>query len=554
MQLNSSAAKETIQSLNPTIHFETGDVNRLPLINIDGFNDIQKSLSDAFMAHESRREPSVEFVAPGPSPWRHAQLWTQRAVDRADGESLPAYVEELDPEPATDHLSFALGVALGRFGSKGQGILDPATADLSHALPSGLCFLDGSLDNADLVDSLGHTACGLLRSTWTDRCPAIDADTDLRTWLRTQLFADVHKGMYENRPIHWPLSSERKTFVAWVNIHRMNESTLRVLLADHLEPVRKRLDGELVDLRAARDGTDRRAATAAERRFAQVQRAREELVQFIQNVEACCERGPPVTDAACKPRERDARYTPDLDDGVMINSAALWPLLEPQWKDPKKWWKQLSNAVGKKDYDWSHLAMRYWPKRVDEKCQKDPSLGIAHGCFWRYHPARAWAWELRMQDEIAPSFRIQEQSYDPFGKGTDDGGDAAHRTAYLQAHPREALAAVEKEALRRLRKHKRPQLEFTLLDAGLWSALPEDCWATELSISKKQGVEFTLRAPDEATARHAFLRDNPAEVVRRGQLLAQLQPVALALEPDDETENGPDEDPSDDAAEERIQP
>ena len=51
----------------------------------------------------------------------------------------------------------------------------------------------------------------------------------------------------------------------------------------------------------------------------------------------------------------------DLDDGVMVNSAALWPLLEPQWKDPKKWWKELANAQGKKDYDWSHLAARYFP-------------------------------------------------------------------------------------------------------------------------------------------------------------------------------------------------
>src|SRR6185436_13972428 len=105
----------------------------------------------------------------------------------------------------------------------------------------------------------------------------------------------------------------------------------------------------------------------------------------------------------------------------MINSAALWPLLEPQWKDPRKWWKELANAAGKKDYDWSHLAMRYWPARVDEKCRADPSLGVAHGCFWRYHPGRAWAWELRLQDEIGPEFRITEAD------------DAIHRAALLRS-------------------------------------------------------------------------------------------------------------------------
>jgi hypothetical protein len=114
-----------------------------------------------------------------------------------------------------------------------------------------------------------------------------------------------------------------------------------------------------------------------------------------------------------------------------------------------KWWKELASADGKKDYDWSHLAMRYWPKRVDAKCVHDPSLAVAHGSFWRYHPARAWAWELRLQDEIGPEFRIEEGPY------RGDGGHEAHRTIFLADHPVDALAIVEKEALRRIRKHKR---------------------------------------------------------------------------------------------------
>ncbi|MCC7070408.1 MAG: BREX-6 system adenine-specific DNA-methyltransferase PglX [Deltaproteobacteria bacterium] len=530
--MNSTRASRVLSSLNPTIHFTNGDVDRLPLFEIADHAAIVGELERAFEVHESHREPSVEYRLPGPSPWRAAQQWAQAAVDRGSGAPLIAFREELNPEPPADHVSFALGVAFGRFGTNDEGILDPTTADLTQALPAGLCFLDGTLDAADTTDSLGHGACALLRTTWTERGPTIDADTDLRTWLRTKFFPDVHKGMYENRPIHWPLSSRNKTFVAWINIHRMNESTLRVLLADHLEPTRKRLDGELADLRAARDGTDKKAAKAAEKRFAAVQKAREELDQFIKDVEQCAERGPPASDAKCEPRDLDARFAPDLDDGVMINSAALWPLLEPQWKDPKKWWKELSNAEGKKDYDWSHLAMRYWPRRVDEKCQQDPSLGVAHGCFWRYHPSRAWAWELRLQDEIGPGFRIEEKPYRG-GAVTDDAGDVAHRARFLKEHAREALEAVEKEALRRARKQKKPQAELRLLEAGLWSALPDECWALELRLSEKQGVEFHLHAPDEEKARKAFTKANPAEVVKRDQLVAKLQPLTLALDADD---------------------
>lgn len=533
-----------LQGLNPGLHFEVGDVNRLPVLPVENADAIFATIRREFGEQEKHSEASVGFKGPGPSPWRHAQAWAQLAVDRPEDTPLPPYIEEVDPDPPTDHLSFALGVALGRFGARGEGILDPAVASLSQALPAGICFLDGTLDDTDRRDSLGHPACGLLLENWA----TYPQDGDLRTWLRTKFFGDVHKGMYENRPIHWPLSSEKKTFVAWVNIHRMNEQTLRVLLADHLEPTRKRLDGELADLRGARDGAEKKAARAAEKRFAQVQKAAEELLRFIKDVESCAERGAPPTDASgkCKPRECDARYAPELDDGVMINSAALWPLLEPQWKSPKAWWKELSNAEGKKDYDWSHLARRYWPKRVDDKCREDPSLGVAHGCFWRYHPARAWAWELRLQDEIAPSFRIEEKPYQANKDDPDKSGDGPHRARYLTDHASEALAAVEKEVLRRLRKHKAPLPELVLLEEGLWTALPEPCWALELRLSEKQGVELFLRAPDEPKARSAFLLDNPGEVTRRKNLIARLKPLALLPE-DEDSSDAPDEDADEDA-------
>ena len=551
--LNSTVARFVLDSINPTLDYKNTDINRIPVKWINGAKEIVGVVSQEFTKHESHREPSVEFKHPGPSPWRHAQTWAQTAVDRPAGDPLPPYEPEYDPEPPTDHLSFALGVALGRFGIKGEGvlgsaaadrsptlsngegaldpattttptalaagILDPATADLAHALPAGILFLDGTLDANDRHDSLGHPATELLHAAWTGHGAAVDPKSDLRTWLRLKCFKDVHRSLYENRPIHWPLSSDKRTFVAWITIHQWNADTLRLLQADHLHEARKRLEGELADLRAARDGADRRAADAAEKRYDRVLRWRDELAEFIALVEQCAERGAPPADPKCPARERDARYQPDLDDGVMINSAALWPLLEPQWKDPKKWWKELASAAGKKDYDWSHLAMRYWPTRVDAKCRQDPSLGVAHGCFWAYHPARAWAWELRLQDEIAQEFRIEEGPY----RG-DPADSVAHRTAYLADNPEEALAAVAKEALRRRRKRKAPQPEVHLLEPGLWTDHPAQCWTLELALIDKQGADFHLYAPDEPEARAAFEQANPPLVAERAALLLSLVP------------------------------
>jgi hypothetical protein len=533
--LNASRSRRILESLNPTVHFTSGDVNRLPLFELANATAVFRALTDAFAIHESHREPSVEFKRPGPSPWRHAQEWAQLAVDRPEGAPLPDYVETLDPEPHTDHVSFALGVALGRFGAKGEGLLDPSKDDVSHALPAGILFLDTTLDDDDAKDdSLAHPACALLEEAWSRHGAAIAPKRSLRAYLALDFFKDVHKGMYESRPIHWPLSSAGRTFVAWVNIHRMNEGTLRTLLADHLHPALARLDAQLGTLRAARDGADKKASRDAEKRLDKLLAAKDELAAFIASVDACANQGPPPTDPKCPPRERDARYEPDLDDGVMVNSAALWPLLDPQWKDPKKWWKELACAQGKKDYDWSHLAMRYWPTRVDAKCKQDPSLGVAHGCFWRYHPERAWAWELRLQDEIAADFRIEEKPYRPGGDDVGDAGDAPHREAWLREHAAKSLEAVEKEAVRRMGRGSKQKAvpELRILERGLWSALPAEVWAMELRLSEKQGVEFRLLSPDEPEARAAFEAANPAKASERRSLMSTLVPRLVATADD----------------------
>ncbi len=526
--MNSAMGRYVLESLNPSVSFQAGDGARLPFWPIERASDIVQVAESAFTLHESHREPSVEFVCPGPSPWRYAQAWAQTAVDRPEGAPLPPYEPEYDAEPPTDHLSFALGVALGRFGPHGEGILDPAKDNLAHALPHGILFLDGTLDAGDHRDSLGHPAAAHLHAAWQEYGPAIPTKKkSLRPWLAEEFFKDVHKGMYENRPIHWPLSSAAKTFVAWVNIHRFTAQTLTILLADHLVPTRNRIHGELTDLRAVRDGADKKAARAAEQRYSSLLKARDELDAFIDLVTQCAQRGAPPTDAKCPARQQDAVYAPDLDDGVMINSAALWPLLEPQWKDPKKWWKELCTANGRKDYDWSHLAMRYWPTRVDAKCQADPSLGVAHGCFWRYHPARAWAWELRLQDEIAPNFRIEEAPYHPGGKELGDTGDGLHRDAWLRDHPQEALDAVEKEAQRRMGrgKERRVVAEMHILERGLWSVLPAQVWDMELRLAEKQRAEFRLLSPDEPEARAAYEEANPERVKERAEFLDNLEPL-----------------------------
>lgn len=346
-------------------------------------------------------------------------------------EDLPAYVPEFEEPAAFHYVSHAIGVALGRF-DENNGI----TSAPSTALPHGILFLADSSED----DSLSHQAARNIVESWAQYGAAIDEKRSLKEYLREKFFADVHRKMYSNRPIYFPLSSSRKTFVGFVSIHRWTSSTLTALLAEHLYPERKRLLGQKADLGTARDSADRKAARVAEKQLDSIADWLEELDDFIGKVEQIAQKGAPPVDAKTTPREVDARFEMDLDDGVMINSAALWPLLEPQWKDPKKWWKELANAEGKKDYDWAHLAARYFPDRVAAKCKLDPSLAVAHGCFWKYHPEKAYQWELRLQDEVRPDFTI------------DEAGSDAARKAFKSQHADKVEELVTNEHQRRERK------------------------------------------------------------------------------------------------------
>ncbi|MCP4693531.1 MAG: hypothetical protein GY859_36180 [Desulfobacterales bacterium] len=292
-------------------------------------------------------------------------------------------------------------------------------------------------------DSLSHPACRPVKEAWDEHGAEVGKRASLKVWLMKSFFKDVHLGMYEKRPIYFPLSSRRKNFVAHVSIHRWADDTLQTLLAEHLIPDLNMLEGELADLMESREQGSKKARTEAENWYGKAKALHEELTEFIDLARGCAEQGPPAAKAGDVERETDARFRMDLDDGVMINSAALWPLLQPQWKLPKKWWSELCNAKGRKDYDWAHLAARYFPARVDGKCKKDPSLGVAHGCFWKYHPEKAYQWEQRLQDEIEADFTIDEEGSDGF------------RAAFEKEHPERVKALMAAEEKRREKKRSK---------------------------------------------------------------------------------------------------
>ncbi|RSM35586.1 hypothetical protein DMB66_60480, partial [Actinoplanes sp. ATCC 53533] len=97
---------------------------------------------------------------------------------------------------------------------------------------------------------------------------------------------------------------------------------------------------------------------------------------------------------------------------------------------------------------------------------------------------------------------------------------------FLRVQPRAALAAIEKEAIRRMgRGVRRGQVaELRILEPGLWSAHSGSIWEMELRLAEKQGAELRILAPDEPEARAAFEATHAEKVHRRKELLATLAP------------------------------
>src|SRR5262249_22464500 len=154
--------------------FEIYDVNRLPLLRIEEASDVYRILEQAFSKHEAHRECSPEFRKPGPSSWAHAQSWAQRAINKMPGIPLPQYQDVFEPESKKHHLSYAVGVAMGRFGTDGAGILRNAPP---LALPNGILYVS-PCDEGDSIDAISSH---LLRDVW-DNYPEQMDSSSIREW------------------------------------------------------------------------------------------------------------------------------------------------------------------------------------------------------------------------------------------------------------------------------------------------------------------------------------------------------------------------------------
>ena len=325
-----------------------------------------------------------------------------------DGEEIAAEASLSREELAVRWISYAVGVVLGRFqpgitGALGRVVYkredfavgslpapDAAEFDLLVGAPERFAYVDAEggrhvfsaeaeqalrdlavpdgvtvLDEGhprDLPALVERALALMLGEAATDEVVRTGAGGDLRKFLSKDYFTDWHFKWYRKRPVYWPLQSAKHGYGFIVFHERIEQYTLYNLLRGYLDYRITRLQNQIDDLSARRVDLSGRELKRLEREITPLEVVAAELKEFSKTMERIANDG----------------YQPEanwIDDGVILRLAPLWELL-PIWKtEPKKHWERLEAG----DFDWSHIAMHYWPDRAREKCRTNKSFAIAHG-------------------------------------------------------------------------------------------------------------------------------------------------------------------------------
>ncbi|HNT24179.1 MAG TPA: hypothetical protein PKM21_07435 [Anaerolineales bacterium] len=229
------------------------------------------------------------------------------------------------------------------------------------ALPDGIAVLDADSPR-DLPALVSQALELMLGESQAQAVIQAAANGDLRKFLEKDFFTAWHFKWYRKRPVYWPIQSSKRSYGFVLFHEKITRDTLYALQHEpYLDTRRNAVALKMADLRTALASASGTLRKKLEKELDELQKLADELTEFARDLEAITLGG----------------YAPEadwIDDGVILRMAPLWKVI-PVWKsEPKKYWERLEAG----DFDWSHMAMKYWPERVKGKCKTNKSYAIAH--------------------------------------------------------------------------------------------------------------------------------------------------------------------------------
>jgi hypothetical protein len=466
--MNSSVASYILSLLNPTIHFQVGDLGRLPIPStisesnnklvakvirlakkiclfdeqtfdfnlplsikngLNNFNEVitQTDTIETQIDNEvyclynisQKHRSTIEAELEGSAIIDDEESTAGSKAEEEDVSSATITEQEL----AIRWISFAIGILLDRFqpgviGTLGSAIYhrsdfatgsmpppDEAEFDELVGPPESFAYIDEdggrhvfsvqvelALQNLALPDGIAvfnegvqgtpghpHDLPTLVEKALNLMLGELDArevireatggnaltnlSVSLRKFLEKEFFTKWHFKWYRKRPIYWPIQSSRRSYGFVLFHERITHDTFYAIQREpYLDTKRNAIALQMVDIQDALIHSTGTARKKLERELDELSKLSDELAEFANELDA-------ITMGGYEPE-------PDwIDDGVILRMAPLWKVI-PIWKsEPKKYWERLEAG----DYDWSRIAMKYWPERAREKCKTNKSYAIAHG-------------------------------------------------------------------------------------------------------------------------------------------------------------------------------
>ena len=366
--LNNKFCSDLVKILSPTMHFDIGYFNKLPMpnmqeitkkVSVDKLINLAKNDWDSYeTSWDFTQNPMLRTQQPNLEQAFHT--WQQQNADavaemkRLEEENNKLFIDayglqdELTPDVPDEQItltradrekdsqrlvSYALGCMMGRYSLDEPGLIYahagnqdfdasryqtfPADADGIIPLTEMHWFEDDATRRIQEFltavwgkDTLDTNMQWLAESL--DKKANETAEDTIRRYLASKFYKD-HMQTYKKRPIYWLFSSGKQgAFQALVYLHRYNESTLARMRTEYVMPLISKMAAMVNSLQSEIENSDSAAEIKRkEKELQNLHKQQAELSSFEEKLR----------------HYADQRISLDLDDGVKVNYGKFGDLL-----------------------------------------------------------------------------------------------------------------------------------------------------------------------------------------------------------------------------------
>lgn len=366
--LCSKLVERFLQVLNPTLNYQVGDIQKLPILEkaFESVNsNFQKPIDIAKIDWDSY-ETSWDFtqnpiIRTNQSNLEQAfNTWQQQNADavaemkRLEEENNKLFIDayglqdELTPDVPDEQItltradrekdsqrlvSYALGCMMGRYSLDEPGLIYAHAGNQDFDASRYQKFpadADGIIPLTEMhwfEDDATHRIQEFLTAVWgkdtldanmlwlaesLDKKANETAEDTIRRYLASKFYKD-HMQTYKKRPIYWLFSSGKQgAFQALVYLHRYNESTLARMRTEYVMPLISKMAAYANSLETAKESSDSAAEIKRiEKKLQELHKQQAELSSFEEKLR----------------HYADQRIALDLDDGMKVNYGKFGDLL-----------------------------------------------------------------------------------------------------------------------------------------------------------------------------------------------------------------------------------